>query len=397
MPPKFGNYLFRNLKGQTGESDPTACFPTLEETAELSEQTLLLRSDDFVDSDGDLNWSILNPPEVRIPFRDTQGLMEGRVVISASVVRQSYPSLVSSTVKDDRLFLISLKAVVLQLQNCLRNEKSEARTAPSADFDTPIAQVAREDEGFLKLERAAQQDPPRSATSDPEVSFPLIREKPQSTAPNPPAVQVVPPPPSAVTAPPPAEARPDPFKDLPKIVARQEEPKPELRPSEPEVRAGRGEVRSDASVEVAELLSPSPNKPLRRLALERLQEIFLTDDYLDARQVAKLLRAFPKVKAALILLEDGTVMGGDLPEDFHLESALSAPGLLRAGREFMQALNGSTAVAITLLADVPVSIFLERKVCILIAHEGRGLLPGMRERISEIAKALAAMYEPFAN
>jgi len=39
-------------------------------------------------------------------------------------------------------------------------------------------------------------------------------------------------------------------------------------------------------------------------------------------------------------------------------------------------------------------VFLEHKVCILIAHEGRGLLPGMRERISDIAKALDAMYEP---
>jgi hypothetical protein len=395
MPPKFGNYLFRNLKGQTGEPDPMADSPTLEETAELSEQTILLRPDDFVDSDADLHWSTLNPQEIRIQFRDTKGLMEGRVVISAGVVRQSYPSLVSSSVKDDRFFLISLKTVVLQLQNCLHGEKSEARTTPSVDFDTPIAQVAREDEGFLKLERAAQQDPPRSPTSNPEISFPLIREKPQSTPPNPPAVQVMPPS-TPVAAPAPAEARLDPFKDLPKIGVRREEPKSELRPREP-VETGYGDARSDVSRDVAEWLSPSSNKPLRRLALERLQEIFLTDDYLDARQVAKLLRAFPKVKGALILLEDGTVVGGDLPEDFHLESAFSAPGLLRAGREFMQALNRSTALAITLLADVPVSIFLERKVCILIAHEGRGLLPGMRERISEIAKALDAMYEPSAS
>jgi len=61
------------------------------------------------------------------------------------------------------------------------------------------------------------------------------------------------------------------------------------------------------------------------LGLERLQEIFLTDDFLDARLVAKLLRAFPKVKGALILLEDGTVIGGDLPEGFQLDAAFAAP------------------------------------------------------------------------
>jgi hypothetical protein len=128
--------------------------------------------------------------------------------------------------------------------------------------------------------------------------------------------------------------------------------------------------------------------------LERLQEIFLTDDFLDACQVAKLLRAFPKVKGALILMEDGTVMGGDLPEGFNLDASFAAPTLLRASREFVNTLNGSDVVAITLLADTPISVFLERKVCILIAHEGRGLLPGMRERVSDIAKALNAMYEP---
>ena len=87
-------------------------------------------------------------------------------------------------------------------------------------------------------------------------------------------------------------------------------------------------------------------------------------------------------------------MGGDLPEGFELEAAFAAPGLLRASREFVRTLNGSNVAAVTLLADIPISVFLERKVCILIAHEGRGLLPGMRERISDIAKALDAMYEP---
>jgi hypothetical protein len=153
-------------------------------------------------------------------------------------------------------------------------------------------------------------------------------------------------------------------------------------------------VESVAPKTSSEFAAPVPDKPLRRVGLERLQEIFLTDDFLDARQVAKLLRAFPKVKGALILLEDGTVMGGDLPEGFNLGAAFAAPDLLRASRKFVDALNGSNVVAVTLHADIPISVFLEHRVCILIAHEGRGLLPGMRERIGDIAKALDAMYEP---
>jgi hypothetical protein len=398
MPPKFGNYLFRNLKGQSDAAKTDS--PSLEEAAELADQTIVLRPADFVDSDaGALAWPSLNPPEIRVQFRDTQGLMEGRVVIAAGVLRRNYPKLVPEEIKDEALFPVSLKTVVLQLQNCLRRENTAASAGPPTDFDTPIAQVAREDEGFLKLEREAQDDLSRPEIPDqPQFSegvspFPLIREKPLTTPPNPPAIQVTWPP-SPTAAPPPTETRQDPFKDLPKVGPHRGDRHPDLSSREFEIRTERKSAAAGISAELA----PQPaDKPVRRLALERLQEIFLTDDFLDARHVAKLLRAFPKVKGALILLEDGTAMGGDLPEGFHRDAAFAAPGLLRASREFVGALNGSSVAAVTLLADVPISVFLEHKVCILIAHEGRGLLPGMRERISDIAKALDAMYEPSAE
>jgi hypothetical protein len=50
--------------------------------------------------------------------------------------------------------------------------------------------------------------------------------------------------------------------------------------------------------------------------LERLQEIFITDDFLDAGQVAKLLTALPKVKGAVILVEPGTILANELPKGF---------------------------------------------------------------------------------
>jgi hypothetical protein len=400
MSPKFGNYLFRNLKGQKDVDSENS--PSLEEAAELADQTIVLRPEDFIDRDSGndvLNWSSLDPTEIRVQFRDTNGLMEGRVAIAAGALRRNYPTLVPPATQDDVRFPISLKTVVLQLQNCLRVTNVETPSAPSTDFDTPIAQVAREDEGFLKLERAAQSDSAGAETSNqpqlsPELSpFPLIREKPQSTPPNPPAIQVTWPPSSAPVSPQ-SEMRSDPFKELPKVGPRTGDGKPEVSSPDREIRTNADVMRSTAREASSEWVVQVSDKPLRRLGLERLQEIFLTDDFLDARQVAKLLRAFPKVKGALILLEDGTVMGGDLPEGFKLDASFAAPNLLRASREFVNGLNGSNVVAITLLADTPISVFLERKVCILIAHEGRGLLPGMRERISDIAKALNAMYEP---
>ena len=398
MPPKFGNYLFRNLKGQSGaEANPAS----LEEAAELADQTILLRPEDFIDGEsggGTLNWSSINHSEIRIQFKDTNGLMEGRVVIAAGALRRNYPALVPPAIKDDVQLPVSLKTVVLQLQNCLRAANPETATAPSSDFDTPIAQVAREDEGFSKLERAAQSNPARAETANqPQLAeemnpFPLIREKPQSIPPNPPAIQVTWPS-NAVPASVSAKIRSDPFKDLPNVGPPTGDREVEVTSPDPEIRTvpeGLEPVTKNSS----EFVGPIPGKPLRRVGLERLQEIFLTDDFLDARQVAKLLRAFPKVKGALILLEDGTVMGGDLPEGFNLGAAFAAPDLLRASRKFADAMNGSKVVAVTLLADTPISIFLEQRVCILIAHQGRGLLPGMRERIGDIAKALNAMYDP---
>jgi hypothetical protein len=400
MPPKFGNYLFRNLKGQSGAG--TSNPASLEEAAELADQMILLRPEDFIDGDsgsGTLNWPSVDHSEIRVQFKDTNGLMEGRVVIAAGVLRRNYPALVPPAIKDDVQFPVSLKTVVLQLQNCLRAANTEMPTGPLTDFDTPIAQVAREDEGFSKLERAAQSDPARAETANqPQLAeelnpFPLIREKPQPIPPNPPAVQVTWPSPAAPESRS-AKIGSDPFKDLPNVGPRTGDRKLEVGSPDPEIRTSAEVVESVAPKISSEFAASVPNKPLRRVGLERLQEIFLTDDFLDARQVAKLLRAFPKVKGALILLEDGTVMGGDLPEGFNLGAAFAAPDLLRASRKFVDALNGSNVVAVTLLADIPISVFLEHRVCILIAHEGRGLLPGMRERIGDIAKALDAMYEP---
>jgi hypothetical protein len=57
-------------------------------------------------------------------------------------------------------------------------------------------------------------------------------------------------------------------------------------------------------------------------------------------------------------------------------------------REFERTLRGSETAAFTLLGEKSVSLFAEGNIHILICHEGRGLVPGMRKRIREIAAAL---------
>ena len=116
----------------------------------------------------------------------------------------------------------------------------------------------------------------------------------------------------------------------------------------------------------------------------------MMDDQLDAPQVANLVAAFPKVKSALVMRDDGTVLGGNVPEGYHLETALLAPVIMRSVREFNRRLRSHEMSAFTLLGGAPVTLFAEGNICILISHEGRGLLPGVRERIGEVARALDA-------
>jgi hypothetical protein len=382
MAPKFGNYLFRNLKpdAQSSSSENAAAGST--DPVIVEEQEIVLHPEDFTsESAAALKWAVLEPKEVRVKLKQTEGLMEGRVTLAAKVLRELYPGLVPDQLKEESVFSLCLRSVVLQLQNIIGSSGNASQATGGPDFDTPIAQVAREDEGFFKLEQntrpPATKDNPASKDALP---FPLIREKkePRQAAKEVPPVQVVAPVPEQSPLPK-APARVDPFADLPKPKIGPPHPGPLSRTPD-KVQAGEKE--------------PSLSKPFRRRGLERLQELFLTDDLLDAAQVAQSLRAFPKVKGVLILLEDGSVLGGELPANYESASASSAPALMRAVRDFGTLLTKAEVSALTFLADMPISIFLEGRICILVAHEGRGLLPGMRDRFTDIAKALDALYSP---
>ena len=415
MAPKFGNYLFRNLKSGSGSSEKASNDPA--GAGSVEDQEIVLQPADFTtEIGGALNWSSQASREIRVKLRQTDGLMDGRVTISAKMLRDLYPGLVPEQLKEETAFPLSLRTVVLQLQNVMRSPNDASALGGTPDFDTPIAQVAREDEGFFKLEENASSSTSgpnpsaASSTGDFGAMLPLIREKEQVRD-NPPAappIQVVAPfptqepkpPKNAADSPPPknvveplavrgdrgvpggAGVKRDPFADLPK--PKLPAPKPPVATSPPPVE------------EIPKLAEPDdrPPKPQRRRGLELLQELFLTDDFLDAGQVAQLLRGFPKVRAALIMLDDGAVLGGDLPENYRASAALSAPVLMRAVREFGTAVSSAEVSAFTLLADLPISIFLEGRICMMVVHEGRGLLPGMRERFSQITKALDALYDP---
>ena len=415
MSPKFGSYLFRNLKGQAPETVPPGDF--LGGFAAFEEQPILLRQEDIRTDDPKgppLDWSRIENGEITVRLKETQGIADGCVTIKASTLQRACPLLLPEPFQEDFLFPVSLKTVVLQIQTHLQRKSADAPGgAAGPDFDTPIAQVAREDEGFFKLEKVSQQPPltaekpqAKQSSSEPFLtpadhpSFPLIREKPRPAK----VETEVPPLEITLQNPVPEKSAPasnplqaGPFGELPEFgsdVAKSKEP--ELvadQPVQPERKEAEDGVEVSAKAEAPGLVEPPLRKPPRRAGVERLQEIFMTEDLLDAREVAALIARFPKVTGTLILLGDGTLMGGDLPKEFRCDAALLAPKVLKTVQEFGRRLKSRDASAVTIFLDQPISLCCAGNVYILIAHEGRGLLPGMRERICEVAKALDVLYE----
>ncbi len=348
MSDNFGNHLVRNRQGLAPENSQKSVNKLALNFDELNDQVIILCQVDIcadAPSAPFLDWSKCEKAEIAVQIKNIEGLSEGSVAIKASTLQRIHPVLLPGRLEAEFLFPISLKAVVLQLQAHLRHNCEEEPKAVGPDFDTSIAQVAREDEGFFKLARMI--GPKESSTDESTQTKPQTKEQ---------------------------------------LLT------PADRPTFPMARMKSARHESDLQTERSEPKSGAilQNSP-RRAGLEQLQEIFLTEEQLDASQVADLLAALPKVLSAMVMLGDGTVLGGRIPDAYDVETALVAPALMRAVQEFNRKLRPEEISAFTLLGDRPVTFFTEGNVYVLIAHEGRGLLPGVRQRIGAVARALDAL------
>jgi hypothetical protein len=129
--------------------------------------------------------------------------------------------------------------------------------------------------------------------------------------------------------------------------------------------------------------------------VKKLQEIFMVDEFLDGGTVASLLLQFPGVTGALILIDGGAILGGQLPDWLSLEAALRAPEVLvhfiryivelEAGRQAQSRfLSVTSATTISLVRSGP--------IVLLVSHQSRKLPPGLALRLTETAEALNLIY-----
>jgi hypothetical protein len=372
MSLDFGHHLFRSRRGFASAPSSGSSDDPVGSLGELNERVIILCKEDIrSDAPGAplLDWFAVEKGEIAVQLKDTEGLGDGCVTIKASTLQRLHPALLPIQLEGDYQFQISLKTVVLQVQPHLRQNFEEGPEQIGADFDTPIAQVAREDEGFFKLSKMAK---PTETPIDQALSMKQAIPGPILT----PADR-----PSSAMARKRTPAVPSQLGALPCSSAVI----PLLVQVEcPDIKTKWVERRFSNF----ESLAQNPGK---RIGVERLREIFMTEDQLDPAQVASLVAAFPKISSVMVMLADGTVLGGNVPDGYQLETALRAPLIMRTVQEFNRQLRSQETSAFTLLGDFPVTLFVEGNVYILISHQGRGLLPGVRERIGEVARALDAI------
>jgi hypothetical protein len=146
---------------------------------------------------------------------------------------------------------------------------------------------------------------------------------------------------------------------------------------------------------VPELQPRQLDEDLALQGAERLQEIFMTSRPLDGRRVASLVQELPGINGALILLEGGVVLGGQLPESLSLEAALQAPEVLKNFTRFISGVEAgqrAQSAFVSVSAATTISLVASGEIVLFISHRGRTLPPGVAKRLTETAEALNLVY-----
>jgi len=258
MSLESGNSLFRNRKVPASELSLGSAGGVGQSFEELKERVIILCKEDILAGAPArplLNWSAIEGGEIAVQLKDTEGLTEGRVTIKASSLQRIHPALLPMQLEAEYLFPVSLKTVVLQLQSHLRQSSEEKPEQVGADFDTPIAQVAREDEGFFKLAKVAEaQITPIDETAQPKrkIAGPVLT---------------------------PAD-RPSPPMFYQKLSPHTltGTPSPSDPVGSPSFRLASSGTESRQAERAAPTIEAVAQSSLRRTGLERLQEIFMMDD-----------------------------------------------------------------------------------------------------------------------
>jgi hypothetical protein len=348
-----------------------------------------------------LDWKTVNG-RITVLAYAIEGLLEGRTRIKAQQLKNLDPCPIDRETEDSVEYAVSLAAIVSQIDDLLNDDQPETE---QPEFETPFTVLAREDNArFEHRDKTQSREPDDQAAVENGESFADGGEIPQLIATKNPEPETHLERPTLSLAElrslsrkpalgQPEITRPD---SQPPGGADQErdaeafakEPLP-LRPRPYEERTKNG------SGTYGPLAANHNDEEFARQGVERLQEIFMTSRHLDGRRVASLVQELPGINGALILLEGGVVLGGQLPESLSLKAALQAPEILKNFTRFIREVEaGQKAQSefVSVTAASTISLAASGEIVLLVSHQARTLPPGVAKRLTETAEALNLIY-----
>lgn len=283
------------------------------------------------------------------------------------------------------------------------------------EIPTPFSQKATEDAERFKAppepEPVAEAEAPAPVAEPEPEPAPVVAEVPPP-APEPAAetvVQEVPPAPVAAELPKPPIALPPPVARPniapPPPVTFAPPPAPVAPPPAPEPIPA--PVVAEATPSTPLSMPAMPPPPLQTIPAETptaapsktfdpsiLQAIFMSEDAMDAKIVAKKVSELPAIKGCLIMFGDGLTLAGNFPAEYDTPGICAmAPLLFKKIDTYAQDLKLGSVQTFTVFADQsPISFFQHDNLCLSVLHGTRGFLPGIREKLVEVTRELSKMY-----
>jgi hypothetical protein len=343
----------------------------------FAEREILLSEGDILDGQtpAPLDWKSAGG-SVRICADNIQGILEGRTRIKAAVLQELCPALFSTDPHPGTEFLIPLKTVVGQLEGIFASTVSTESFQDG--FDTPFGQLAREDEAKFK-------DQSEEVKS---VGVEAANSRPGTDSD--------------------ADLNNRPADPVPEIVKSHG-----LLSSSPNVETGssssrNGSAEAEPVIRGVDFRDKRLSRPvslpggrsarreeLRREGHESLQELFLTDDQLDASKVASLILQLPRVTGVVVMFSDGALLGGGLSGGLTQALLNLAPGFVVDLARFTETMHGGPTKFVTFAGDAClISLTIGGDILILASHARKNLPPGLRERLVATADALNKTYSP---
>ena len=399
----FGGSIFRRRNDQ----QPTGANEQADQellAQRLAGRKVTLKQDDLkplTKETPPLDRAIVNG-QITLPATAIEGLLEGRARIRAQHLKILIPPPIGPEIPDATEYGVSLAVIIQQIQDLL--QPGEAAPGRQPEFETPFTALAKEDSlrfasGNNKRQKA---NPPAKGDEDgsPQDQRSSTALRPESQTSHDPLE-------------PPTETQHIENTATPQLQAKKlalgddDTPSDETSGAHLEkllgtfVSASNRQSAFEPAPEdgpagaLADRRCYEPGEEPARRGVEQLQEIFMVDEPLDGRRAALLVRQFPGVTGALILLEGGVVLGGQLPDWLNLEAALQAPEVLAHFIRFIVELEPGQTVQsrlVTVTSATTITLVHSGKIVLLVSHHSRKLPPGLPQRLTETAQALNLIY-----